>query len=301
MAVEQFPANKLFTNPSIREAAKGFLISLKASSRYQSPSMDTLETALGMFAKYAEDQVWPGANSVTTSHLEDYLTYLQTRPKWFGERATQEVVSRTRVEGQYRRLKTFFNWCVKRGHRETNPLDLIPHPKIDEKTVSTISKLEFYDLLRTLDMQPARTKKQKFRKIKDRAVLLVFWDTPARRDELANVQLQNVDLDSGGVLVMGKGRRERWMPVGTTVVEAFWEYMQARATLMARTDNIWVNDDGGPMKPPQIHFMLKRLGHLAGVSVHAHQFRHTWAMNMLRGGMPGPSCCWYRVPSGCHH
>jgi len=286
MAVKQLLANNLFANPSIREAAKGFIISLKASSRYAPPSVDTLEFALGLFATYAEDQDWPGANFITTSHVEDYLTYLQTRPRWFGREKVPQLVSKTHVEGQYRRPKTFFNWCVKRGHRETNPLDLIPHPKIDEKTVPTISEFEFHDLLRTLDMQPARTNGQRFRRVRDRAVLLMFWDTPARRNELANIKFRDVDLDGSGVLVMGKGRQERWMPIGGTVLESFWEYMQSREALKPRADNFWVDSDGKPMKPVWVHFMLKRLGVAAGVSVHAHQFRHTWAMNMLPGGMP---------------
>ena len=285
MTVNQLLANKLFTNPTLREAAKGFIISLKAAG-YEKPSVDALDFALGLLATYDEDHDWPSANFITTSHIEDYLTFLRTRPRWFGREIGPQLVSKTHVVGQYRRLKTFFNWFVKRGHRETNPLDLIPHPKIDEKTVPTISELEFHDLLRTLDIQPARTHGQRFRRVRDRAVLLMFWDTPARRSELANIQFGDVDLDGAGALVMGKGRRERWMPVGTTVIEAFWEYMRAREALRPRTGNFWIDSDGRAMLSTWVHFMVKRLGDGANVSVHAHQFRHTWAMNMLRVGMP---------------
>ena len=285
MTVKLVSAYKLFGNPPIREAAKGFIISLKAAG-YEKPSVDALEFALGLLATYAEDQEWPGVQSLTTSHIEDYLTYLRTRPRWFGREKVPQLVSKTHVEGQYRRLKRFFNWCVERDHREDNPLDLIPHPKVDEKTVPTISAFEFANLMTVLDLQPVRSMDQRFRRTRDRAVLLMFWDTPARRNELANLKLGDVDLDDGGVLVMGKGRRERWMPIGSTVTVAFWEYKQARATLEPRTDAFWVDSEGGSMLPTWVHFMLKRLGAAAGVSLHAHQFRHTWAMNMLRAGMP---------------
>ena len=76
------------------------------------------------------------------------------------------------------------------------------------------------------------------------------------------------------------------MPVGATVIESFWEYMRAREALKPRTGNFWVDSDGRAMVSTWVHFMLKRLGDGTGVSVHAHQFRHTWAMNMLRAGMP---------------
>ena len=98
-------------------------------------------------------------------------------------------------------------------------------------------------------MQPVRTNGQRFRRVRDRAVLLKFWDTPARRNELADIKLNDVDPDGSGVMVMGKGRRGRWMPLGGTVLEAFWEYTQAREDLRPWADNFWVDSNGKPMKP----------------------------------------------------
>ena len=261
MAVKLVLDNKLFTDPPIREASKGFIISLKASGRYQPGTVETLETALALFCAYAEGQEWGGLQSLTTSHIEDYLTYLQVRPRWFGERdKSLRPVSKTHVEGQYRRLKRFFGWCVERGHREDNPLDLIPHPKVDEKTVPTLSEIEFADLMRYLELQPVRSRARRFRVTRDGSVLLAFWDTPARRNELANLKVGDVDLDDGGILVMGKGRRERWMPIGANVIETFWEYMQARTAVEPATDAFWVDSRGKQMKPSWVHLFAKAAG-----------------------------------------
>jgi len=86
MAVKQVPHDKLFAILTIREAAKGFLISLRSSGGIRATSTKTLENALGLLTTYAGEQDWPGLQGITTSHLEEYLAYLQRRPKWFGER-----------------------------------------------------------------------------------------------------------------------------------------------------------------------------------------------------------------------
>ena len=147
MAVKQVLHDKLFANLTIREAAKGFLLSRRSSGGIRPGSTKTLENALGLPATYAEEQGWPGVQTITTSLMEEYLAYLQVCPKWFGDRGDKGKLSQSHIEGQYRRIGRFFNWCVERGHRESNPLDLIPHPKIDEKTVATISDREVSNLL----------------------------------------------------------------------------------------------------------------------------------------------------------
>ena len=61
-----------------------------------------------------------------------------------------------------------------------------------------------------------------------------------RPADLADLRVGDVDLDTAGVTVMSKGRRQRWMPIGYTVVEATWEYLQARAQTSPLTDRLWV-------------------------------------------------------------
>ena len=96
-----------------------------------------------------------------------------------------------------------------------------------------------------------------------------------------------MDLDEGEVLVMGKGRRERWMPVGDVTRSVLWDYLQARETVCPRCSALWVSEHGEAMEPGWLYLMLKRLGKRAGISgLHTHRFRHNYAMNALRNGMP---------------
>ena len=94
---------------SLRANGKRFLSSLKASNRYSEGYLASLETTTAMTALYAEEQGWPDVPDITTEHIEDYLSYLQDRVRWFGERTYAEPtkLSKGHINAQYRRLNRF--------------------------------------------------------------------------------------------------------------------------------------------------------------------------------------------------
>ena len=90
----------------------------------------SLETTVAMVALYAEEQAWPDVQEITTEHLEEYLSYLQDRVRWFGERTYAEPrkLSKGHINAQYRRLNRFFNWLVERGPNCRKPHALHQSP-----------------------------------------------------------------------------------------------------------------------------------------------------------------------------
>ena len=86
---------------------------------------------------------------------------------------------------------------------------------------------------------------------------------------------------------MGKGRKERKMPIGGNAKSVILEYLQERETLAPRTSLLWVSEQGDALLPNGISQILKRLGKRAGiVGLRPHRFRHSYAINALRAGMP---------------
>ena len=227
---------------------------------------------LRLLVDYAEAQGWAEVSRLTASHLEEYLVHLQQRPRWFGARDPQKVlVSASSVETRYRRLKTFFNWLAERRHVEGNPLDLVKHPRFDERVIPTVSEMEMTNLLELVNPRHSRTEAEKFRALRNRAIVWLLIDTPARRGELAEMRVDDIDLDGAMVKVMGKGRRERWMPLGETSLLALWDYMQVRNS---RLPNLWLDEHGHPLESEAIYIFLKRLGQRAGIAnLHTHRFR----------------------------
>ncbi|MDO8614596.1 MAG: tyrosine-type recombinase/integrase [Dehalococcoidia bacterium] len=267
-----------------RGAGKGFLISLRASNRFSPRYLDGLEFSIALLADHAEAHGWPPVARLTTSHLEEYLAALQVRPRWFAEREKDKPrgLSQGTIETHYRRLRTFFGWLVRRGHIERNPFDLIPHPHIDEVDIPIVTERECRRLVQLVDPQLARTRIERFHLIRDRAALFLLLDTPGRRQELATLRTAAVDLDRGVVHVMGKGRRERGMPLGAAATQALWDYVQARAAIRPATDLLWTDERGRGLKETWLYLMVRRLGVRAGVpGLRPHRFRHTYATAAL--------------------
>jgi len=209
------------------------------------------------------------------------LVYLQERPRWVGS-SDQRPVSASSVETHYRRIKTFFNWLVERGYLATNPVNLIQHPRIEERVIPTVSDHQVLDLLELVNPRHARTVAERLRALRNRAIIWLLVDTPIRRGELAGLSVDDVDLDAGIVKVMGKGRRERLMPLGETSLLALWDYLQVRNS---RLLHLWLDEHGHPLTDQAIYMLLKRLGKRAGISsLHTHRFRHTFATGYLRSG-----------------
>ena len=99
--------------------------------------------------------------------------------------------------------------------------------------------------------------------------------------------LENTDLTNGTLLVMGKGRKERKMPIGDTARSAILDYLQQREALTPRTTALWVSEQGEVLLPNGICQLLRRLASRANIEdMHPHRFRHSYAINALRAGMP---------------
>ena len=274
---------------SLRACGKRFLTSLKASNRYSEGYLASLETTVAMAALYAEEQGWPDVQEITTEHIEEYLSYLQGRVRWFGERtyAEPKKLSKGHINAQYRRLNRFFNWLVQRKYVDENPLSDIEPPSLEDKTVPIVTEDQMRDLLTLADPALARTPAHRFRLVRDRAILYVFWDTPGRLSEVAKLRLGDTDLTNDTLLVMGKGRKERKMPIGGTARSVIWEYLQEREALVPRTEALWVSEQGEALLPNGICQILKRLAKRANIEdMHPHRFRHSYAINALRAGMP---------------
>ena len=244
---------------SLRDSGKRFITSLKASNRYSGGYLASLETTVAMAALYAEQQEWPDVREITVEHMEDYFAYLQGRIRWFGERTYVEPqkLSKGHINAQYRRLNRFFNWLVERRYADENPLSHIEPPSVDERTVPIVTEGQIRDLLTLADPDLAETPAHRFRLVRDRALLYAFWDTPGRLGEIAKLGLDDVDLTEGTLLVMGKGRKERRMPIGGNARSVTREYLQEREFLAPRTGLLWVSEQGDALLPIGISQILK--------------------------------------------
>jgi site-specific recombinase XerD len=120
-------------------------------------------------------------------------------------------------------------------------------------------------------------------------IVLTLLDTGLRVNELINLKMDNVWLEEGLVKVLGKGNKERLVPIGKQIRKLLWRYITRYRPEPARPNlnNLFLNRDGRPLTKSRLDGIMKYYGRIAGltgVRCSPHTLRHTFAINYLRNG-----------------
>jgi len=117
---------------------------------------------------------------------------------------------------------------------------------------------------------------------RNKAIVLMLLDTGVRVSEIGNINLEDIDTERGWVKVRGKGAKERVVRIGAAAQRALWRYLVHRPN--TEKGQLWLTEEGTPLRPSGIQMVIKRLKQRAGVTSrgNCHRFRHTFALNFLR-------------------
>lgn len=190
------------------------------------------------------------ARDLGTRRPLDALTSTELRTWLLGLRATLSPIS---VAGYVRGLKAFGNWCAAEQLAEAKALRTLRRPQVPHKLVEPLSD----DALRRL-LDAAS--------LRDRAIVLLFLDTGLRLSELAGLRRCDL-LADGSIKVIGKGSRERIVPVGNAARQALLRYL--RQTEGAPSEPVLRSRGGGPLGWRGIQQVFNRLKRRAAIPVAA--------------------------------
>jgi site-specific recombinase XerD len=256
---------------SLDRAASGFKLSNQAANR--SPKTSKWhDSNLASFRKWLEANDHPTLLAeLTPNILREHLVSLQTDAPRYCDHPYKNFVSRPlaprTIHGRYRCLAAFFNWAVREEMLTKSPLRNIAHPKVPKYLPKPFSEDEVKRLMKAAEAQPEETR------MREIAILLFFLDTGVRKRELLNLQLDNVQLDSGQAMVMGKGAKQRNVYFATRTRRALWRYISlGRPEPRPNVKNLFLSFDGKTMKESRLAYVLNRLGGWAG-----------WAMYIRTG------------------
>ena len=230
-------------------------------SRHLSESLDTIDKKL----------------------LREYVLYLLKRNRFENHPyapVRTEPLSTATVHGHVRTLRAFFSWLVNEGLTEENIARDLKPPKLVKKAVSRLSDEEIIAIVHTLNLNSNC-------EARDLTIFMLMLDTGLRIGELVNLKMEDVHIGEGFLKVIGKGKKERIVPIGNNAQKALQRYVfryRARPA-HAGSKNVFLSVHGTPLTENSIKLTFARLAKKSGVQrLHAHLCRHTFATRFLING-----------------
>jgi len=191
------------------------------------------------------------------------------------------------AHNRYRGCQRFFNWLAEEGEIPDSPMARMKPPRLAEQPPAVLRESDLKALLITCDRETS------FQGRRDAALLRVLIDTGARRAEVAGLRwtpgddaTNDVDLEQGILRVVGKGNRERILPMGNRTVRALDRYILARSKHPgAEAPWLWLGRRGRLTDSGVLQVVQER-GRQAGLgeTLHPHQLRHSFAHAWLAAG-----------------
>lgn len=209
--------------------------------------------------------------SLTSLDFRGYLAHLYNKNK------------KSSIERKLAALRTFFNFMLKKGLIAKNPAALVKAPKKEKPLVQALTVDQMFQLL---DAVPAETYLEK----RNMAIFETLYSCGLRISELTGLNLDNVSAKSGYVKVLGKGNKERIVPIGQRALERIEIYRTAlteEGAAVTNTEAVFLNSRGGRLTARSVARILDALVIKCGLftKISPHTLRHSFATHMLDMGV----------------
>jgi integrase/recombinase XerC len=186
-------------------------------------------------------------------------------------------------------IRTFYRWALASGRLDDDPSALLGSPKVISRLPIVLRARDAFELVQA----PAESSEPsdplaRAVAARDRAVLELLYGSGLRVAEVSGLTVRSVDLDRGRVLVLGKGAKEREVPISDHAAEAVATYLRTGRSVMAPADSplLFFNLRKKPFSPRDIRRSMERYAErtLPGRRVSPHTLRHSFATHLLEGG-----------------
>jgi len=242
---------------------------------------------LRYFVSFLRDhQLSTRISEITPHEIRRFIHHLQTEVK-VGEnnphRPTEDQgLSPQTVAGYVRTLRAFFSWAVREGFLDEHPMKQVKTPTVPSLIMPFFTDGEVARLLDAIK-KPTPTGKR------NHTMVLILLDTGVRVSELVNLQMNNLYLEQGYFKVLGKGSKERIVPLGRSSRRALVQYVHKYrpAPALPGIDRVFLTRSGYPLRPDYVYKIVSRGCRKVGIQgkrLGPHTCRHTFARNFLLNG-----------------
>lgn len=176
-------------------------------------------------------------------------------------------------------VRSFLKYCYEQHHLETNISSLLESPKLNRYLPDYLSIAEIERLFHEV----AASSHFPWR---DQTLIELLYSGGLRISEALNLRLNQIQISEGWLLPIGKGNKQRMVPLGSQSAEAIQQWLQHERPLChPQSDHLILNPRGKPLSRMGAWKILQKHGRNAGITLHPHTLRHSFATHLLEGGM----------------
>lgn len=217
------------------------------------------------FCNFLNDFDIDDVNKVTRIHLNLYIKKLRERK-----------LKPTSVVRKIAALRGWFGWLAINGQITSDPTLTLEHPKLAERLPKVLTT---DDIERILDLKMTDL---------ERAIFELLYACGLRVSELCNLKTNNLDSKAGFVRCVGKGSKERLIPVGKQALKFIAKYLKTRDFIckkfLLKTKNLFINLNGRNVTRQDVYTFIKKIAEKIGKKASPHTIRHSFATHLLENG-----------------
>jgi site-specific recombinase XerD len=239
---------------------------------------------LRLFIRFLDSRMYGNDLSVfNINTARDYILYLRNKPKYEGHPFTptqKTTLSSETLRDHIRALRAFSTWLYQEGYTPENRLGNLKLPRAAQRMIDPLNNEEIILITNSINKETPTG-------YRNYAIVTTALDSGLRASELAGIKLSKLSLQNGYIRVIGKGNKERVVPIGKSVSTTLWRYIDKFRPRPRdpECDYLFLSRDGKPITVNTIKLVFTRLAKKSGVTrLHCHLCRHSFAINYLMNG-----------------
>lgn len=248
-----------------------FLTMLRVERNVSDHTMDAYKRDINQYLMYLGDLDLQNLSDVKSTHVRDYIRVLND-----GGMAPASI---SRIISS---IRTYYRFLSSENILNENPVLLINNPKLPKKLPDVLSEKEI-----SLIINAIQESSQFYQR--DKAIIEMLYSCGIRVTELCNLEMSNLFIDEDLIRVMGKGNKERLLPLGVRSKKYVNEYIKhSRNSHIKKSGSsfVFVSRNGNQLTRAMINIILNKWTQVSGLkkSVSPHKLRHSFATHLLEGG-----------------
>lgn len=252
---------------------KGFKTWLRLEKSLSAHSVEAYLHDIDMLTQFLELKAWHfGPDQLEMEHLQQFI-------RWVAELGMSQASQARILSG----LRSFYKYCWAEQIIKADPTILLEAPKLKRTLPDTLSFEEIEMIIGAIDLSKPEGERNK-------AILETMYSCGLRVSEIVGLQISCLFLEEGYIRVVGKGNKERLIPIGENAIRQIGIYREhCRRLLPVRPgaeDILFLNRRGAPLTRVMIFLVIRDLAAKAGIhkNISPHTFRHSFATHLVEGG-----------------